>query len=51
MPVAFNGRSYGLGSLLALLVLIACFVLFILGHASTDWLLALIALLALAFLL
>lgn len=52
MPVAFNGRSYGLGSLLALIVLLLCIVFAVLGHALTRLLvLGLIAALALAILL
>lgn len=49
--ITVAGRTYGLGAILALLVLIACLVLFIVGKASAGWVLALIAVLALATLL
>lgn len=51
MAVTFNGKTYQLGSvgfILALLVLVACFVLWMLGKG--DFTLALIAALALAYL-
>lgn len=51
MAVTYNGKSYalgGLGFILALLVLIACFVLWMLGKG--DFTLALIAALAVAYL-
>jgi hypothetical protein len=46
-----HGHAIGIGWILALLVLIACFVLFLVGGVSTALLLGLIAALALAYLL
>lgn len=46
-----HGHAVGLGWIIALLVLIACFVLLLVGGASTLILLALIGALALAYLL
>lgn len=51
MPLVISGRTYGLGALIALLVLIACFVLAIIGHGTLLILLALIGALALAYLI
>jgi len=51
VAIVIAGRSYGIGALIALLVLIACLVLFIVGKVSAAWLLLLIAALALALLL
>lgn len=52
MAVVVNGKTYQLGSvgfILALLVLVACFVLWMLGQG--DFELALIAALAIAYLI
>ena len=52
MAVTFNGKTYAAGSvgfILALLVLVACFVLWMLGKG--DFTLALIAALATAYLI
>lgn len=52
MAVTFNGKTYAAGSvgfLLALLVLIGCFVLWMMGKGTFE--LALIAALALAYLI
>lgn len=46
-----QGHTLGIGWILALLVLIACFVMWLAGGASTLMLLGLIAALALAYLL
>lgn len=53
MPIGFtiHGHAVGIGWILALLVLIGCFVLWIAGGTSTLMLLGLIAALALAYLL
>lgn len=52
MAVIVNGKTYQLGSvgfILALLVLISCLVLWLLGHG--DFTLALVAALAMAYLI
>lgn len=53
MSIGFTvrGHAVGIGWIIALLVLIACFVLWMMGSASTIMLLGLIAALALAYLL
>jgi hypothetical protein len=52
MPIVISGKSYGLGAIIALVVLLLCVVLAVIGHALTPFLvLVLIALLALAILL
>ena len=53
MTIGFtvHGHAIGIGWIIALLVLIACFVLFLVGGTSTLMLLGLIAALALAYLL
>ena len=53
MSIGFTvrGREVGLGWILALLVLIGCFVLWMIGKPSALMLLGLIAALALAYLL
>lgn len=51
MPITIGGRTYGIGSLIALLVLVAAFVLFLIGGVTTLALLIMVGALALALLL
>lgn len=51
MPIVIAGKPYGLGALIALLVLIAAFVFVIVGGVSTWALLLMIGALALAVLI
>lgn len=51
MPVTISGRPYGLGALIALLVLVLCVALAVVGRVTPLELLGLVAALALAYLI
>jgi hypothetical protein len=51
MAIVIGNRTVGLGEILALIVLILCIVLFVVGKVTIGWVLMLIGLLALAILL
>lgn len=51
MPIVIAGRNFGLSAIIAFLVLVACFVLFLVGGVTPLAILTMIGALALAYLI